>query len=279
MNYDFSPFLRYIKRSDQLIENKSIVAPDARILFVISGRAIFKCQGSEYPLKSGTLLFYPYDKPYGFYENQRLEFYTLNFDFTHDHTGVPTMRPKAVQAHDPSKVLRTASVTECELFDEPILTESAFFAAKDIEDMYEEEVKKDFGYRAVQSALLKKLLIRISRNALDGTGNGICAKIKEYVHSDPGIRIKEIAGLMSYHPYYLNEIFKMHEGTSLHKYLASHRLGIARDLIANTDLTLAQIAERCCFSSPSHLSAAFKEEYGISPSQIRKESQNKKDQV
>ena len=270
MNYSFTPFLRYVSRTSFLIEGKPLIARDARLLYVLSGSAIFRHEGREYSLHTGTLLLYPCGKEYGFYENCGLSFYTLNFDFTCQYSDIPVMRPRAARDHDPKAVLQTSGVLGTELFDSLIYIENAFFALKDIEAMHEEEIRKESGYREVQSLLLKRLLINISRACASDSGNSLCGRIKEYVRSTPGIKINEIAELVSYHPFYLNEIFKRHEGVSLHKYLASHRLGIAYELLVNTDLSAAQIADKCGFSSPSHLSAAFKAEYGVSPSQIRK---------
>lgn len=270
MNYSFTPFLRYVSKTSNLIEDKELVCRDARLLYVLSGTALFRSLGTEFPLKSGALVYYPYGKEYGFYENRGLTFYTLNFDFTCQYADIPIMRPRSATDPDIADVLHTADATDTDLFLSPICIDGAFFAQKDIEAIYEEEIKRDAGYREVQSLLLKRLLISISRVCASGGGNPITDRIKEYVRSAPGIKINEIASLMSYHPYYLNEIFKGQEGVSLHRYLSSYRLGLAHSLLVNTDLTVAQIAEKCGFSSPSHLSASFKAEYGISPSQIRK---------
>jgi AraC family transcriptional regulator len=56
---------------------------------------------------------------------------------------------------------------------------------------------------------------------------------------------------------------------TLHKYIFRQRLIKAYELVNTTDKSLEEIAEMCGFSSQSHLSTAFKKEYGISPGKLR----------
>jgi LacI family transcriptional regulator len=51
------------------------------------------------------------------------------------------------------------------------------------------------------------------------------------------------------------------------------RVERARALLSETELTLAEIAERCGYTYLSHLSSAFKSETGLTPSAFRKQHQ------
>lgn len=65
--------------------------------------------------------------------------------------------------------------------------------------------------------------------------------------------------------------FREHTGYAPWKYVLHLRLMQARRLLAGTDATLDDIAARLGFSSGFHLSAAFKQAYGISPNRWRRE--------
>ncbi|MEV0634058.1 AraC family transcriptional regulator [Streptomyces sp. NPDC050619] len=52
-------------------------------------------------------------------------------------------------------------------------------------------------------------------------------------------------------------------------YLRQHRLALAADLLRESDATLAAVADRVGFANGFALSAAFKREHGVSPSEYR----------
>lgn len=65
------------------------------------------------------------------------------------------------------------------------------------------------------------------------------------------------------------EIFRERAGTSPADYLVEHRVMRAEELLATTDLPMAEIAKRCGFSSPSHFARAYKSRSGQTPTEAR----------
>ncbi|GGZ02733.1 helix-turn-helix transcriptional regulator [Streptomyces poonensis] len=62
-------------------------------------------------------------------------------------------------------------------------------------------------------------------------------------------------------------------GISLEQWLITERLGKARQMLASARydrLTVAAVATRCGFSSPSHFSRRFRAAYGVTPSEWRR---------
>lgn len=66
---------------------------------------------------------------------------------------------------------------------------------------------------------------------------------------------------------FLNEM-----GITIRDYLVQQRLARARQLIAESDFTLADIAERCGFKHQEYLGSVFKSHFGITPGGFRKEN-------
>ena len=65
-------------------------------------------------------------------------------------------------------------------------------------------------------------------------------------------------------------------GLSPAELLRQMRLQKAHDLIMHSDLPISAIAYDTGFSSPGYFSKCFRDEYGISPSDIRKQQEGEK---
>ena len=119
MNTSFNPFVRYIAKSTYIIANKDIIANDCRLIYIISGTGSLESGGKTYALSSGKLLYYPCGTPYKFTVNpeDKLLFYTVNFDFSHRYLNVLPMGPEDYSGKPPSNILYTQPETECEMFE------------------------------------------------------------------------------------------------------------------------------------------------------------------
>jgi AraC-like DNA-binding protein len=84
------------------------------------------------------------------------------------------------------------------------------------------------------------------------------------------VRLDEIAKAVRLSPFHLCRLFKRATGFTLHRYQASLRLRSALDSVANPSVDLGEVAIRFGYSSHSHFTAAFRKEFGASPSEIRK---------
>lgn len=70
---------------------------------------------------------------------------------------------------------------------------------------------------------------------------------------------------------HVRRIFESHLGVSPVQYLQTRRLLTAKQLLADTDLPIAQIALISGYSSLRRFNAAFAEHYGLNPTQLRRE--------
>ena len=68
--------------------------------------------------------------------------------------------------------------------------------------------------------------------------------------------------------------FKKRYGVTPYTFLIDLRIRLAKNLLENTDKTLAEIASYLCFSSEYHLSNTFKKKVGVSPKEYRKAQSN-----
>ena len=97
-------------------------------------------------------------------------------------------------------------------------------------------------------------------------------RVHDYVaaHLDQKITndaLAQIAGLSIYHFY---TVFKQTEGMSPHRYVLQCRVQRTQQLLDNTEMSLAEIANAVGFFDPSHCINRFRENYGVTPGDYRR---------
>lgn len=274
MNFNLSPYIRFAAKSTTFLK-ETVVARDCRLLYVISGCGRFESGGEVMKLTPNTLIYYPYGFSYRIVSEpgNELLFYTINFDFTQAYTDITTMVPESVRKHRPETELHSILPDWVPTFFRVIRFENAMWAENNIQTICSEAMLKNAGYAEIQSAHMKILLIHMYRNRTSVVSeHPICKSIKDLISENLSLNVQELAGRLSYHPYYLNAVFKKNEGISLYKYILQRRQIKAYELIMTTSLSLEEIAFLCGFSSLSHFSTAFKAAYRIPPSQLRRQA-------
>ena len=140
--------------------------------------------------------------------------------------------------------------------------------------------QKHTGFQDVCQACMEMLAIRLMRTTdlavptepQAFSGNQQCAAIKRFIdmHFKESISLEQLAEKAHMNKYYLAHIFKEAYGTSPINYMITRRIVESKYLLAETDLSLTQIAQMLGFSSPSYFSQAFRKSQGISPMDYRK---------
>ena len=91
-----------------------------------------------------------------------------------------------------------------------------------------------------------------------------------HAHMHRELSLEEIASSAHLSPFHFSRLFKKLTGATPHAYLASLRAARARDLLAETDLSVTEVGARVGYMSSSHFSKAFRQSTGISPRAYRK---------
>jgi AraC family transcriptional regulator len=91
-----------------------------------------------------------------------------------------------------------------------------------------------------------------------------------HAHMHRELSLEEIASAAHLSPFHFSRLFKKLTGATPHAYLASLRAARARDLLAETDLSVTEVGARVGYMSSSHFSKAFRQSTGISPRAYRK---------
>jgi AraC-like DNA-binding protein len=84
------------------------------------------------------------------------------------------------------------------------------------------------------------------------------------------ITLEKLSAVALVSPYHLARAFRAELGTSPRQYLLRTRAERAAVLLAETALSVTQVAERVGFASPAHFSRTFVRRTGLSPSEYRR---------
>ncbi|WP_321363773.1 helix-turn-helix domain-containing protein [uncultured Celeribacter sp.] len=90
-------------------------------------------------------------------------------------------------------------------------------------------------------------------------------------HLEKPVRLGPLRALAHVSESQLQRLFKRSTGLSISSYVTRIRVGRATTLLAQTDLPMAAIAERCGFHDAAHLARKFRERTGRTPTKYRRD--------
>ena len=153
-----------------------------------------------------------------------------------------------------------------------------------LRNILREMEQKNPGYEDVCQAYMEILIIRLMRSTAlavpaesqTASTNRQCAAIRRYIdlHFKEPLTLEQLAEEGHMNKFYLSHAFKREYGVSPINYMISKRLEESKYLLAETDLSLSQIAQLLGFSSPSYFSQVFRRTQNITPMEYRHSAKN-----
>ena len=97
-------------------------------------------------------------------------------------------------------------------------------------------------------------------------------KAREYIKSNymNQINLDDIAKQVGFNSSYFSSLFKKESGMNFQEYLIKVRMDKARELLTDTNLSIAQICQDVGYSDRKHFSQSFKRLFGLQPKEYRK---------
>ncbi|HEY9258812.1 AraC family transcriptional regulator [Chitinophaga sp.] len=99
----------------------------------------------------------------------------------------------------------------------------------------------------------------------------VIEQVKEYINENyaDNVTLSQLAALGNMSPFHFNRLFKQITAAAPYRYLLQVRLKQAHLQLCNTQLPVTSIAFSTGFNSLEHFSAAYKKQFGKSPSAMR----------
>jgi len=96
-------------------------------------------------------------------------------------------------------------------------------------------------------------------------------QVLDYIdaHLHQEMKLTDLASLLGMSEFHFSRQFKQATGTSPYQYLLQQRIERAKQLLQQSDRSIADIALMCGFNSHSHLSKQFRQFTGITPKAYR----------
>ncbi|MBM7565493.1 AraC family transcriptional regulator [Paenibacillus sacheonensis] len=169
---------------------------------------------------------------------------------------------------------RTSRSYKLELLSDERLRLEAVF-----NDMQGEMTAKQPGYKQAILLLLKSILLHANRKINPGNRWTPHASRPAWLQNALNeietrllqtISLTELASHASVSPSYFSRIFKQHTGLGLTEYIITKRIMHAKELLTETDSTVAEIAAACGFESLPHFYRMFKKFAGLTPAHYKR---------
>ena len=153
-----------------------------------------------------------------------------------------------------------------------------------LRNILREMEQKNPGYEDVCQAYMEILIIRLMRTtslAVPAEPQSIstnrqCAAVRRYIdlHFKEPLTLEQLAEECHMNKFYLSHAFKKEYGISPINYMIGKRIEESKYLLAETDLSMSQIAQLLGFSSLSYFSQVFHRTQAISPKEYRQNLRN-----
>lgn len=271
-----SPFVRFAYRIC-FKYNKPSVAKDCRLFYVTDGEGTIVIDKKEYLFSPGTVILWQAGSEYYITMPKETKLVSINFDYTTQNSHITAPHTLLKPDDMESKDIKTKQIffEDCPALNTPIVCTGNSQIHNLIEKILFESTSCQPYYRERISALFKECLVLIVRAVsmpADTRSDGALEKVMEYIHKNykQNIDNTTLAGLVGYHPYYLNKLFLSANGITLHRYVINYRIAISEQLLLSSGASIEDIALMVGFSGSLSFSSSFKKKNGITPTEFRK---------
>ena len=268
---DVNPFLRYAELQPSALSSVPFCrAYDYRLFYVLEGQADLVLGEEWIPVCAGTLIYLRPGMPY--YFNGKLKVIVLNFDMTlrQSDRKEPISPLDTLNCFEPSRIFENDP--PCELAEAAVL-HRAFEMESRMQECRAYFSYPTLGSEAAASAVVKEILCYVvqKKHARQMSLPTLVRQVMLYVQQnyDRELSNRQIADAFGYHSYYLNRVFKKSMGLTLHQAVIEERIGLARRLLGNTELSVEEVADEVGFSDRAQFSTAFKKRMGCTPTEYR----------
>ncbi len=276
---DIRPFVRFssTKSLESGFCRKNVHACDNRLLYVFAGELEVRMNEKTYTAKAGDLFLYPPSVCYSLLNrsDSTVKTMSVNFDYCGTEESERVPRP-AVPARlwSPEQAIEQLEFTDVPELNGPLYLDSMQILGPLFTEMTAEALQRHPHRTTMRGLMMHQVLLHVHRRLLhdeSGKGDALAEKIAVYIRENcfSPISNHSIAAVFSYHPNYINRLFKKHFGQSMHQYVITCRTEQALTLLRTTSLSVEEIAQRVGFSSLKHFSITFKRLYGCPPNRFR----------
>lgn len=159
--------------------------------------------------------------------------------------------PRVFKFNDPNRILALTA----QLLDATHTSENNLVSANYFVSFFISELAQDYFQGIHQSSY----------------DEGIVNRVKEWIRANinTDLKVKDIASQFNINKDYMARLFKRVTGTTIKTYINQSKINLARYLLLTSDLSVAEIAQRCFFYDYKYFFRLFKKETSLTPLKYR----------
>lgn len=259
----------------------------AEIIYMVEGDAIVNCNDDNFIVGRDELFIFPPSSVHSIYTSAYgpLKYYVMKFDLGQLNGAIHSTEAGNINFSylAPTKFSGNSKALFFSFRDETVVD-----GTNKIKDLFEncisEMDSKNIGYQSIIRTNLMQLMLLLLRirmdegfsfdkNVVTPSGMSDISTITEFIdaHLGEDLRVEDLAKRCNMSYSYFAKCFHEFYGQSCKQYISFLRLCKAENMLLFTDYDLTYISQETGFSDCSHLIHAFKEKYGVTPHQFRKQ--------
>ena len=274
---DLNPFVRIASRNFHCSREERVWVRDCRLFYVLEGSAELLVENQRYQMTPDTLFYCRSGVRYGIV-SQGIQLICINFDLDQRNNSYLSSFPRMDARENPPDV-------DWEPVEGETFLNSWFFLPgagqyrNTLQTLLEEFSTRQICFQESCSGILKTMLLQLHRQSIaaSSTSAQAVADTIAFIKTNFAAPLTndQLSQRTGYHAYHLNRLFLRHTGTSIHRYILGIRIDAAKELLLNTENSMAQIAETVGFNSNTHFSSYFRKWVGITPQEFRTQFKNR----
>jgi two-component system, response regulator YesN len=88
---------------------------------------------------------------------------------------------------------------------------------------------------------------------------------------DSELTLEKCSARINYHPHYVSRVFRQETGINFGEYVTQYRIDMAKKWLKQSDMKIAEIAERLQYNNSANFIRSFRKMVGMTPGQYREE--------
>ncbi len=274
-----NPYVRFVGEVVLTESTKTVSTYDHRLLYFTEGECSIIINNLEQKVQAGTVLLWQSGTKYKIMVHKPTRLIAVNFDYTRENdTKNQPISPIKIKNFSKAGIFEHITFLDMPLLNSPLILNQMYEIFQGFEELMQENQKNLMLSDEYCSVIIKKIIITLIRSAMFTTSavfnklDKIIAYIENNYSRD--ISNSEIAEIIGYHPYHINRLMREYTGVTLHQYIIEYRLKKTQEFLINTSFYINEIAELCGFNSAYYFTHIFKQKFGVTPTEYRKNNKN-----
>ena len=248
----------------------------SELIIVLEGSAVHVIDNAEYTISSGDVYVLNGDTAHGFKEIKNLKIVNVMYDckmlLFEDESLKQLVGFQALFLLEPIYRKEYAFKAKLKL-DSP----NYYLVTRLINTMLEEFHNKEEGWEYILRSYFNELIVHLSRmynRSIDSAKLNLYkfAELAVFIEQNFNkcITISQLAQSMGFSERHFNRIFTNLYHCSPMEHIIMLRLKYSCKLLKEDNLSITDIAVKCGFNDSNYFSRQFKKHYGVTPSELRK---------